>query len=70
MIQGVMGYDALLPSVDGNVDGAEGHRTWTRAQALREILQETNELMDEFTETKKDEEDGTVVDAEPSTMDG
>ncbi|KAJ6487732.1 hypothetical protein C8R45DRAFT_255150 [Mycena sanguinolenta] len=60
LVQTAMGYDReLLPSADNF--GADAVPTWTQAQALDAVIQETRGLMEEFEETLVD--DFEVVDS-------
>ena len=68
----MMCYPTLLPGLDGVLDDAEdvkSLRAWTVARALREVSQETTELMEEFRETFSNEEDeAIIIEADQSFM--
>lgn len=60
-----MGYDVLLPFPgERRTDDTESMTTWTRKQAMEEVIRETKELMEEFVTAA--EEDIVIVDADQS----
>ena len=68
VVQHLMCYPTLLPGLDGVLDDAEdvkSLRAWTVARALREVSQETTELMEEFRETfSNDEDEGILIEVD------
>ncbi|KAF7326044.1 RRM domain-containing protein [Mycena kentingensis (nom. inval.)] len=60
LVQMAMGYESvLIPGAQ--TPGEEAIPTWTRAQAIESVLQETRELMAEFDEVFWSEVDDVVV---------
>jgi hypothetical protein len=56
-----MGYDVLLPFPgERHYDDPESMTTWTRKQAINEIIRETKEIMEEFVTAA--EEDMVMLD--------
>ncbi|KAI0066892.1 hypothetical protein BV25DRAFT_1820006 [Artomyces pyxidatus] len=66
IVQQMMGYATLLPALDGDEDGSGDVKLWSRAEALRAVARETNELMEEFREAEEEDEDTVMVDPDQS----
>ncbi|THH18726.1 hypothetical protein EW146_g2314 [Bondarzewia mesenterica] len=69
VVQHLMCYPTLLPGLDGDADNdadeVSNLKSWTASRALREVTQETNELMEEFREAfGGDEDEGILGEAE------
>jgi hypothetical protein len=65
-VQTCMGYKTLLPMPHSHEMDADEvfTTTWTRRQALDDIIQETKDLMDEFEESDRSlEDEGVMVDS-------
>ena len=65
LVQSCLGYDILVPLPEGEPDGGMEHlaTSWTRKQALDAIVQETQELVEEFREfVPLENQDGVLVD--------
>lgn len=61
VVQTWMGYDVLLPFPgERHYDDPESMTTWTRKQAINEIIRETKEIMEEFVTAA--EEDMVMLD--------
>lgn len=69
IVQSYMGYQSMLLPFPG--DGESGRdtspSTWTKMQALQEVVRETQELIEEFEESQTAESEMTIVDADQSS---
>ncbi len=63
-----MGYQSMLLPLPGDGESSQdaSPSTWTKIQALREVVRETQELIEEFEESQAAESEMTIVDADQS----
>ncbi|KAG7448488.1 uncharacterized protein BT62DRAFT_929572 [Guyanagaster necrorhizus] len=68
IVQSYMGYQSMLFPLPGEGESGQdvSPSTWTKIQALQEVVRETQELIEEFEESQAVESETTITDVDQS----